>query len=163
MTYTEKDLKFLKFSMYGASLFSTCGRRQYMAIIVDKHGFICSTGYNGAPPGMKHCVDGGCQRYVAEMDGLEIPHGSSYANCISAHAEINALTRADPVKLRGATLYVNGPPCWDCSKPICTSGISKLVHLEDDSYVHWSQSEELFKEVNIEVITLGEDIVNASN
>jgi deoxycytidylate deaminase len=40
---------------------STCKRRKVGAILVkDKH--ILSTGYNGAPKGLKHCTDVGCLR-----------------------------------------------------------------------------------------------------
>ncbi|NLK90721.1 MAG: cytidine deaminase, partial [Clostridiales bacterium] len=51
---------------------STCIRRQVGAVIVkDKQ--ILSTGYNGAPTGLKHCEEVGCLRQQ-----LNIPSGEKH-------------------------------------------------------------------------------------
>ena len=51
---------------------STCLRRQVGAVLVrDKH--IISTGYNGAPRGVTHCLDMGCLRQQ-----LGIPSGERH-------------------------------------------------------------------------------------
>ena len=52
-----------------ASTRSTCLRRQVGAVIV-KDKKILATGYNGAPMGLKHCLDIGCLR-----EELGIPSG----------------------------------------------------------------------------------------
>lgn len=106
-----------------------------MAIIVDSAGHVVATGYNGGPKGFHHCTDGGCPR--ASSDAL---HGSSYENCIAIHAEANALLHSDyTIRRGGATLYVNGPPCWDCAKLIANSGITKVVCSEDKEYSDWGR------------------------
>ncbi|MHA1504789.1 MAG: deoxycytidylate deaminase, partial [Candidatus Heimdallarchaeota archaeon] len=48
---------------------STCLRRQFGAVIVP-NGHAISTGYNGAPKDMPHCIEIGCLR-----DDLNIPSG----------------------------------------------------------------------------------------
>ena len=61
---------------------STCIRRKVGAILVkDKH--ILSTGYNGAPKGLKHCSEVGCLR-----EEQNVPSGERYELCESVHAEI---------------------------------------------------------------------------
>ena len=46
---------------------STCLRRAVGALIVkDKR--ILSTGYNGAPTGIKHCLETGCLRETLKVD-----------------------------------------------------------------------------------------------
>lgn len=124
-----KDYKWLSWAVEGAEIFSTCGKRQYMAVIVDSSGHVVSTGYNGGPPGAPHCIDGGCERFKENSSP-----GSSYDNCIAVHAEQNAIIRADGAKMRGATLYVNGPPCYSCGKMIANAGIDRVVYNIDYAY-----------------------------
>jgi dCMP deaminase len=50
---------------------STCLRRAVGAIIVkDKR--ILSTGYNGAPTGVRHCVEVGCLREKLGVDSCKM-------------------------------------------------------------------------------------------
>jgi dCMP deaminase len=67
---------------------STCKRRRVGALIV-KDRRILSTGYNGAPRGLPHCLDIGCLR--AE---LNIPSGERQEICRGVHAEQTALVQA---------------------------------------------------------------------
>ena len=67
---------------------STCMRRMVGAIIV-KDKKIVSTGYNGAPKGLKHCLEIGCLR-----EELGIPSGERHELCRGAHAEQNAIIQA---------------------------------------------------------------------
>ncbi|MFD5308265.1 deoxycytidylate deaminase [Streptomyces ardesiacus] len=52
---------------------------------------------------------------------------SDYSNCIARHAEDNAITRARPEDLPGATLYVTREPCPACWTLIRSAGISRVV------------------------------------
>lgn len=82
---------------------ATCLRRKYGAVIT-KDNIIVSTGYNGAPAGMKDCLEvGKCTRKE-----LQIPHGERYELCHSVHAEVNAVIRAAVHELEGATIYISG-------------------------------------------------------
>ncbi|MCK9268355.1 MAG: cytidine/deoxycytidylate deaminase family protein [Alkaliphilus sp.] len=106
---------------------STCLRRQVGAIIVkDKQ--ILSTGYNGAPTGLKHCEETGCLR-----EQLEVPSGERHELCRGLHAEQNAIIQASlhGVKIEGATIYVTTQPCVVCAKMIINSGIKRVVYRGD--------------------------------
>lgn len=112
---------------------ATCLRRTYGAVIT-KDNIIVSTGYNGAPAGMKDCLEAGkCTRKE-----LQIPHGERYELCHSVHAEANAIIRASADELRGATIYISGTddeskecpsePCMMCKRLILNSKIAKVVY-----------------------------------
>lgn len=120
----NKDQKYMELCIAGGRIFSTCSRRHFMAIVLDQNGRIASTGYNGGPPGMGHCVDGYCPR--AQVDGSS----HDFDNCIAIHAELNALLFSEPD--RRHTLYINGTPCYGCAKNIAVSGIKRVVYLAED-------------------------------
>lgn len=101
-----------------------CTRRRVGAVIVDADHRILSTGYNGAPSGQPGCLEGACPRGAKGYD--EVAALSSYDNCISIHAEANALLYAR-TSLVGATIYVTCKPCNDCAKLIAGSGIVRTV------------------------------------
>ncbi|RLF35737.1 MAG: cytidine deaminase, partial [Thermoplasmata archaeon] len=91
---------------------STCLRRKVGAILVkDKH--ILSTGYNGAPKGLKHCSEVGCLR-----EKLRVPSGQRHELCRGLHAEQNAIIQAAVfgVSIEGSTLYCTNAPCVVCAK-----------------------------------------------
>ncbi|MEF8849015.1 MAG: cytidine deaminase, partial [Candidatus Thermoplasmatota archaeon] len=67
---------------------STCLRRKVGAILV-KNKHILSTGYNGAPKGLKHCDEVGCIRQK-----MNIPSGERHELCRGLHAEQNAIIQA---------------------------------------------------------------------
>lgn len=115
-----------------ARIFSTCAKRQYFAVILAPNNRVAGIGYNGAPPGMGHCVDGHCPRLHEDS-----ANGSAYDNCISQHAEAGALLWSDNSLRQGGTLIVNGPPCMGCAKLIASSGIRRLVYYPDNSYINW--------------------------
>lgn len=115
--------------MLGAENFSTCAKRQYMAIILASNARVTGMGYNGSPPGMPHCKDGHCPRMQAES-----PSGSNYDNCISVHAEQNALQWSGSNR---HTLYINGPPCMTCAKLTAGAGLKRVVCMVDPTYAQW--------------------------
>lgn len=103
-----------------------CSRRATGAVIV-KNRRIVSTGYNGTPPGGLSCLKGDCPRATMK----NILHGSAdYSNCISIHAEANAIAYANRADTEGATIYLTSDPCDMCSKLIKAAGIVRVVHGE---------------------------------
>lgn len=142
---TARDYKWLRWIALGAPIFSTCGKGQYMAAVTDKNGYVLSTGYNGAPSGMVHCVDGGCPRF---LEGTE--SRSSYDNCVSIHAEQNALLHSNHAeRMHGGTIYVSGSPCFTCVKLIANSGLKRIVYLTDTKFQDWEQVEEFLVDAGL--------------
>jgi len=106
---------------------STCLRRHVGAILVlDKR--ILATGYNGAPRGLRHCLERGCTR---EQRG--IPSGQRHDLCRGLHAEMNVLIQAAShgIRVEGATLYSTSFPCSLCAKMMINGGIRRIVAQSD--------------------------------
>lgn len=105
---------------------STCIRRNVGSLIVkDKR--ILSTGYNGAPIHLKHCIDTGCMR-----ERLSIASGERHELCRGLHAEQNAIIQAayHGVSINGADIYSTHLPCSICMKMIINAGIVKIFYAE---------------------------------
>jgi dCMP deaminase len=105
---------------------STCMRRTVGALIVkDKR--ILSTGYNGAPSGLKHCAEVGCIR--AERG---VASGERHELCRGLHAEQNAIIQAayHGVSITGGFFYCTHHPCSLCVKMIINAGITEVLFLE---------------------------------
>jgi dCMP deaminase len=127
---------------------STCLRRKVGAIIVkDKR--ILTTGYNGAPRGVKSCLEiGSCLR-----EELKIPSGQRHEICRALHAEQNAIIQAAyyGVQIEGASIYSTTQPCVLCAKMIINAGLKKIYYFEE--YPD-ALALELLKEAGVELIKL---------
>lgn len=106
---------------------STCLRRHIGAVIVKDHR-ILTTGYNGAPSGLTHCLDTGCLR-----NQLGIASGTRTEMCRALHSEMNAIIQAAQygVSTKDATLYCTHQPCSVCSRMIINAGITRVVYTGD--------------------------------
>ena len=144
--FSRKDIQFLKFCISGSQIFSTCSKRKYMSILTDDNYMVIGLGYNGGPKNYLHCDAGGCPRVTENS-----PNGSNYDNCMSIHAEQNALLHSDH-SARPTRLYVNGPPCFTCAKLIVNSTIKKVFYIRDESYSDWPKVAEFMKQNNIELL-----------
>ena len=103
---------------------STCLRRAVGALVIkDKR--ILSTGYNGAPTGIKHCNEAGCLR-----EELNVASGEKHELCRGIHAEQNAIIQAafHGVGIKGATLFCTNLPCSICAKMIINAGLKKICY-----------------------------------
>lgn len=126
---------------------STCTRRAVGAIIVkDKR--ILSTGYNGAPSGIRHCIEIGCLR-----DEMNVASGERHELCRGIHAEQNAIIQAafHGVSIKDASLFCTNLPCSICAKMIINAGIKKIYYKA--GYAD-TMSEEMLKEARVEVLKL---------
>lgn len=126
---------------------STCLRRQVGALIV-KENRILSTGYNGVPAGIAHCLERGCIRTE-----LKIPSGERHELCRGLHAEQNAIIQAafHGVSINNADIYCTNQPCIICSKMIINAGIKKIYI--SDSYPD-SLAEEMLQEATIPLVLI---------
>ena len=126
---------------------STCLRRAVGALIVkDKR--ILSTGYNGAPTGIKHCIETGCLR-----EKLNVASGENHELCRGIHAEQNAIIQAayHGASIKNATLFCTNLPCSICAKMIINAGIKKICY--NSGYAD-SMSEEMLNEAGINLIKI---------
>lgn len=108
---------------------SSCRRRSVGAVLV-KNRKVLATGYNGAPKGLKDCLElGYCTR-----EKMGIPSGERQELCRGAHAEANAIAQAAQfgVPVEGATLYATNFPCSMCTKLLINSNISEIIY--EDGY-----------------------------
>ena len=124
---------------------STCLRRHVGSILVkDKR--ILSTGYNGAPTGLKHCAEVGCIR-----QNTSIPSGERHELCRGLHAEQNAIIQAayHGISIAGSTLYCTNKPCVICSKMLINAGIVKIFYEKgyDDPL-----ADQMITEAGIEIV-----------
>jgi dCMP deaminase len=129
---------------------STCLRRAVGAVLVkDKR--ILSTGYNGAPTNLKHCLEVGCLR---EQMGIE--SGKMHELCRGIHAEQNAIIQAayHGVSVKGAVIYCTNQPCSICARMIINAGIVKIYY--QSGYAD-PLAKELLAEANIELKQIESD------
>ena len=140
------DTYFMDITMLVAKR-STCLRRAVGAIIVkDKR--VLTTGYNGAPSGIKHCLEVGCLR-----EQLNIGSGERHELCRGIHAEQNAIIQAayHGVSVKDASLYCTNLPCSICAKMIINAGILKIYYRS--GYAD-SLSQEMLQEAGVDLIKL---------
>ncbi len=142
-TRPDIDEYFLKIASVVAER-STC-RRHHVGAVAVRNKHILATGYNGAPAGLRDCLELGCLR-----DELKIPSGERQETCRGIHAEQNVIIQAGlhGVSLEGSTVYCTHTPCVLCAKMLVNARIERFVSFgryNDSSFV------ELFKEAGIEV------------
>lgn len=103
---------------------SVCLRRQTGAVIV-KNNRIISTGYNGSPPGTKHCYElGGCVREMKNINS-----GGDHNQCRAIHGEINAILNA-PTSTNGCVMYSVYSPCSVCMRIIIGARIREIFFIK---------------------------------
>ena len=103
---------------------STCLRRKVGAIIV-KDRRILTTGYNGPPAGIKHCLEVGCLR-----EQMKVPSGERHELCRGLHAEQNALLQAaiHGVSVKDGIIFITNQPCSLCAKMLINAGIKRIIY-----------------------------------
>jgi len=113
-----------------ASKRASCFRGKKVGAVLVKERQILSTGYNGAPKGVKNCLDlGNCLR-----EQKKLPSGERLEVCRATHAEQNAVAQAayQGASSKGASLYTTHFPCVLCAKLLINAGIREIVFLEDE-------------------------------
>ena len=112
---------------------ATCKRAQHGCVLVkDKN--IVATGYNGAPPGIPHCIDDGCFMINGHCE-----------RCM--HAEVNAICQAaiHGVAVKGATAYLTGESCLECVRTLISARIERIVYIKGGHYSFPEEEEKLRK------------------
>jgi dCMP deaminase len=124
----------------------TCNRGKSGCVIVrDKQ--IISTGYVGAPKGLKHCDQIG-----HELEKSYNKKGEYKEHCVrTTHAEQNAIVQAakNGMIIRGSDLYCTMVPCYNCAKMIINVGIKRVI--ADYNYHDAARTKKIFKEAKVKL------------
>jgi len=141
------DVRFMEMADLVASWSSCYQENRQVGAVIVKDKRILTTGYNGAPSGLKSCKE----REECLRKKLNIPSGTRHEVCYAVHAEQNAIVQAAKlgVSVEGATMYVTHQPCSICTKIIINSGIKKIIYREGypDEF-----SLDLLREAGVEII-----------
>lgn len=129
---------------------ANCLNRAVGCVVVsDDNRSILSSGYNGVPSGLPHCLT--CRRREEGYGPGEGLHRSR-----SSHAEQNALIQAAKYgkSVKGAIIYTTDLPCNECAKIIINAGIGRVFYCND--YPH-AETKEMLSSVGIEVVQLDKE------
>ena len=138
------DKRFMELTETVAEWSSCFQKNRHVGAVIVKDKRILTTGYNGAPSGVKSCKE----REECLRRKLNIPSGTKHELCFAVHAEQNAIAQAAKlgISLEGATLYCTHQPCVICCKIIINAGIKRVVY----QYGYPDEfSIQLFSEANV--------------
>ncbi|MBO7187594.1 MAG: dCMP deaminase family protein [Clostridia bacterium] len=141
------DERFMQLAEVVSTWSSCYQENRHVGAVVVKDKRILTTGYNGAPVGIKSCADRG----VCLRRERNIPSGTMQEVCYAVHAEQNAICQAAKmgISLEGATLYCTHQPCVICARIIINSGIKKIIF----KYGYPDEfAMQLFNEAGMEVV-----------
>lgn len=124
--FDKWDKRFMEMARLIATWASCYQAERKIGAVIVKDKRIMTTGYNGAPAGIRTCVERGeCLRRK-----LGVESGTRQELCYAVHAEQNAIIQAAKlgVSIDGATLYCTHQPCILCAKMIVNAGIRRVVY-----------------------------------
>ena len=132
--FDKWDRRFMQLAGTIAQWASCYQENRRIGAVIVKNKRILTTGYNGAPAGVKSCAERGeCMRRK-----LNIPSGTRHELCYAIHAEQNAIISASRRGMLGSTLYLSGfeagrpiedaTPCLICARLIKNAGIARVVN-----------------------------------
>ena len=124
--FTKWDHRFMEMAQLVSTWASCYQEERKVGTVIVKDKRVMTTGYNGAPAGVRTCVERGeCLRKK-----LGIPSGTRHEMCYAVHAEQNAIIQAAKlgVNIDGSTLYCTHQPCILCAKMIVNAGIVRVVY-----------------------------------
>lgn len=108
-------------------------------IVKDKRAI--ATGYNGASPNIKNCLERGCRKREKSISFEKKGTGE----CRGTHAERNVMLQIARQDLKGTKLYTLYYPCSTCAKDIVSGGITEVVY----SFIY-KEPDSLTKELFLE-------------
>ncbi len=120
------DIRFMQMAEVVGGWSSCFQENRNIGAVIVKNKRILTTGYNGAPAGVRTCKERGeCLRRK-----LNVPSGTRQEVCYATHAEQNAIVQAARmgIHIEGATLYCTHQPCSQCAKMIINAGIVRAVY-----------------------------------
>ena len=124
--FDKWDKRFMQLAETVGSWSSCWQENRHVGAVIVKDKRIMTTGYNGAPEGIKSCAE----KKTCMRREMNIPSGTRQELCYAVHAEQNAVTQAARmgINISGATLYCMHQPCIICTKIIINAGIKRVVY-----------------------------------
>jgi dCMP deaminase len=119
---------------YNISELSTCARRAVGCVIINKNGYISSTGFNGVSSGVQHCIDIPCGGHTSKS-------GTNLSSCQAIHAEANALMQCKDINSI-ESVFVTCSPCLHCIKLLANTSC-KIIYYDfeypgfDTTRIYW--------------------------
>lgn len=132
---------------------SLCVRARVGAVIVTRDGRVEAASYNGPSPEFDHrgrpCTSW-CAR-SAKSDSSQLSR--EYDDCVSSHAEANALIRSDWTNLTDATIYASSAMCMNCAKLVAQTRIRRVVHVVNlgEEHRHPDEVERYLRDMGVVV------------
>ena len=120
------DKRFMEVASLIATWASCYQADRKIGAVIVKNKRILTTGYNGAPAGIRTCVERGeCMR---KKQG--IASGTRHELCYAIHAEQNAIIQAARygINITGASIYITTQPCVVCAKMLINAGIGEIIY-----------------------------------
>ena len=124
--FTKWDHRFMEMAQLVSTWASCYQEERKIGAVIVKDKRVMTTGYNGAPQGLRTCKERGeCLRRK-----LNIPSGTHAEICYAIHAEQNAVIQAAKlgVSIDGGTCYCTHQPCSVCAKILVNAGIKRIVY-----------------------------------
>ena len=120
------DERFMQLAETVAEWSSCFQQNRHVGAVIVKDKRILTTGYNGAPAGLKSCAEKG----VCLRRERNIASGTMQEVCYAVHAEQNAIIQAAKlgISLEGSVMYVTHQPCVICTRMIINSGVKKVIY-----------------------------------
>lgn len=152
------DVYFMRIAWLVASR-STCLRRAVGCVLIDVHGHVMATGYNGVAAGQLHCNEGVLDPY-SDNGGVLYPHacpgaraqtGTQLDACNAIHAEQNALLQCRDVHAI-VTCYCTALPCVTCVKLLLNTNCGRIC-FDEDYPTHRSQVLDLWRRRELDRVT----------
>jgi len=147
----EWDEYFMKCALDIASRASCYNVHAGCVIVFNKR--ILGTGYNGAPPGIKNCLDYG-ECFKEKRTGRKYEETLNTGNCIGVHAEMNALAHVNGIFNKGCTIYMSIFPCMSCAKTLISYEIKRIVFKRTYDEKETLRALKLFDEAGVEICRL---------
>ena len=110
---------------------STC-KRAHVGGVVARENRMLAAGYNGAPSGMPHCEDVGCDLVYESSAPRSAPLIPHCRRAIHVEQNIIGLAARWGIQLEGATWYFwPFGPCRSCELLLITTHPARIVFPED--------------------------------
>lgn len=124
--FDKWDRRFMEMAQLVSSWASCYQQDRKIGAVIVKDKRVMTTGYNGAPAGVRTCVERGSA--CAKSWVLPPAHAMRCAMpCMRSKTPIIQAAKLG-VSIEGATLYCTHQPCILCAKMIVNAGIARVVY-----------------------------------